>query len=100
MAAYMVFTREKTRNAAALEQYKKLVPPSFQRHPATIRTRLRFAPFVAVMKFWKGLPLKTSLFSSSRATKRQKPGIKVRSIRQHANGGSREETTGAFSPTE
>jgi uncharacterized protein (DUF1330 family) len=37
MAAYMVFTREKTRNAAALEQYKKLVPPSFQRHPATIR---------------------------------------------------------------
>jgi uncharacterized protein (DUF1330 family) len=23
--------------AAALEQYKKLVPPSFQQHPATIR---------------------------------------------------------------
>ena len=94
MAAYMVFTREKTRNAAALEQYKKLVPQVFS------DTRLRFAPFVAVMKYWKGLPLKTSLFSSSRATKRQKPGIKVRSIRQHASGGSREETTGAFSPTE
>jgi uncharacterized protein (DUF1330 family) len=37
MAAYVVFTRERTRNAAQLEQYKLRVPASFQQHPATIR---------------------------------------------------------------
>jgi len=37
MAAYIVITREKTRSAAKLDDYKKLVPPSFQKHPATIR---------------------------------------------------------------
>ncbi|MFZ0276501.1 MAG: DUF1330 domain-containing protein [Candidatus Sulfotelmatobacter sp.] len=35
MSAYVVFTREKTRNAAKLEEYRKLTPPSFQKHPAT-----------------------------------------------------------------
>jgi uncharacterized protein (DUF1330 family) len=35
MAAYAVFIREKTRNAAKLEEYKKTVPASFQKHPAT-----------------------------------------------------------------
>lgn len=36
MAAYVVVTREKTRSAAQLEQYKRLAPASFQEHPATI----------------------------------------------------------------
>ena len=36
MAAYIVITREKTNNPAKLEEYKKLVAPSFQKHPATI----------------------------------------------------------------
>jgi len=35
MAAYVVITREKTRNAAELEEYRKLAPASFQNHPAT-----------------------------------------------------------------
>jgi uncharacterized protein (DUF1330 family) len=37
MAAYVVFTRERTRNAAQMDQYKLRVPASFQQHPATIR---------------------------------------------------------------
>jgi len=35
MAAYAVITREKTRNAAKLEEYKKIAPSSFEKHPAT-----------------------------------------------------------------
>jgi uncharacterized protein (DUF1330 family) len=35
MPAYAVFIREKTRNPAKLDEYKKLVPASFQKHPAT-----------------------------------------------------------------
>jgi uncharacterized protein (DUF1330 family) len=34
MPAYAVFIREKTRNAANLDEYKKLVPASFEKHPA------------------------------------------------------------------
>jgi hypothetical protein len=30
MPAYVVITREKTRDAAELEQYKNLAPPSFE----------------------------------------------------------------------
>lgn len=37
MPAYVVVTREKTRDAAAIEQYKQLTPPSFKEHPAIIR---------------------------------------------------------------
>jgi uncharacterized protein (DUF1330 family) len=37
MSAYIVVTREKTRDAAKLEEYQKLVPASFQKHPAAIR---------------------------------------------------------------
>ena len=37
MPAYVVVTREKTRHAAELEQYKQLAPPSFKEHPAIIR---------------------------------------------------------------
>jgi uncharacterized protein (DUF1330 family) len=36
MPAYAVFIREKTRNAEKLAEYKKLVPPSFEKHPAKI----------------------------------------------------------------
>ena len=37
MPAYVVVTREKTRDAAELEQYKQLAPPAFKEHPAIIR---------------------------------------------------------------
>jgi uncharacterized protein (DUF1330 family) len=37
MPAYMVFTREKTRNAAKLAEYKQLVPPTFVEHPVAVR---------------------------------------------------------------
>ena len=33
MPAYAVVIREKTRNPAKLDEYKKLVPASFQKHP-------------------------------------------------------------------
>ncbi|MGA2356707.1 MAG: DUF1330 domain-containing protein [Terriglobales bacterium] len=36
MPAYAVFIREKTRDAAKLEEYRKLVPASFEKHPARI----------------------------------------------------------------
>jgi uncharacterized protein (DUF1330 family) len=36
MPAYAVFIREKTRNAAKIAEYKKLVPPTFAEHPAKI----------------------------------------------------------------
>ena len=39
MPAYIVVTREKTRNAAELEQYSQLTPPSFKEHPPIIRAR-------------------------------------------------------------
>jgi len=35
MPAYAVVIREKTRNPAKLDEYKKLAPASFQKHPAT-----------------------------------------------------------------
>jgi uncharacterized protein (DUF1330 family) len=34
MPAYAVFIREKTRSSAKLDEYKKLVPASFVKHPA------------------------------------------------------------------
>jgi uncharacterized protein (DUF1330 family) len=37
MPAYVVITREKTRDAAELERYKTLAPPSFEEHPAIFR---------------------------------------------------------------
>ena len=37
MPAYLVVTREKTRDAAELEQYKRLAPPSFKEHSAIVR---------------------------------------------------------------
>lgn len=37
MAAYVVVTRERTRDTARLEQYKELAPASFEQHPATFR---------------------------------------------------------------
>jgi uncharacterized protein (DUF1330 family) len=33
MAAYAVITREKTRNGTKLEEYRKLAPASFEKHP-------------------------------------------------------------------
>jgi len=34
-AAYVIITREKTRSAAELDEYKKIAPASFQKHTAT-----------------------------------------------------------------
>ncbi|HXR38050.1 MAG TPA: DUF1330 domain-containing protein [Terracidiphilus sp.] len=37
MPAYVIITREKTRNAAELEQYKQLTPASFKEHPPMVQ---------------------------------------------------------------
>jgi uncharacterized protein (DUF1330 family) len=37
MAAYVVVTRERTRNAEQMAEYKKLAPASFQQHPVIFR---------------------------------------------------------------
>jgi uncharacterized protein (DUF1330 family) len=37
--AYAVVIREKTRNAAQLDEYRKIVAASFQKHPATFLAR-------------------------------------------------------------
>ena len=37
MPAYVVITRERTRNQSQMEQYKKLAPASFQQHPVIFR---------------------------------------------------------------
>jgi uncharacterized protein (DUF1330 family) len=37
MRAYVLVTREKTRDAAELEQYKQLAAPIFNEHPAIVR---------------------------------------------------------------
>jgi uncharacterized protein (DUF1330 family) len=39
MPAYVVITREKTRNQAQLDQYKELAPASFKDHPVVFRAR-------------------------------------------------------------
>ena len=39
MPAYVVITREKTRNQAQLDQYKELAPASFKEHPVVFRAR-------------------------------------------------------------
>jgi uncharacterized protein (DUF1330 family) len=36
MPAYVVFTREKTRNADQLAKYKELTPQSFEQHPVKV----------------------------------------------------------------
>ena len=35
MTAYAVVIRERTRNAAALDEYRKMAPGSFEKHPVT-----------------------------------------------------------------
>lgn len=37
MSAYVVITREKTRNQSELDQYKRLAPASFEEHPTVFR---------------------------------------------------------------
>lgn len=37
MPAFVVFTREKTRNAERLAKYKEMAPESFKEHPAIMR---------------------------------------------------------------
>ncbi|MCW3475382.1 DUF1330 domain-containing protein [Rhodovastum sp. RN2-1] len=39
MVAYVIFTREKTRNPAQLEVYKEKVPAAFAGHAVTFRAR-------------------------------------------------------------
>ena len=38
MPAYVILTREKTRNEAKLKEYRQLVPASFQKHPGANAT--------------------------------------------------------------
>jgi uncharacterized protein (DUF1330 family) len=37
LPAYVILTREKTRNESQLNEYRQLVPASFQKHPAKFR---------------------------------------------------------------
>lgn len=37
MPAYVVITREKTRDTAQLDQYKQLAPTTFKEHPVVVR---------------------------------------------------------------
>ena len=37
MPAYVVITREKTRDAAQLDKYKQLAPATFKEHPVVVR---------------------------------------------------------------
>lgn len=37
--AYVVAIREKTRNAASMDEYRKALPAVFQKHPATFLAR-------------------------------------------------------------
>ncbi len=37
LPAYVILTREKTRNESRLNEYRQLVPASFQKHPAKFR---------------------------------------------------------------
>ncbi len=37
MSAYVLVTRERTRNATQMDEYKKLAPASFRQHPAIFR---------------------------------------------------------------
>jgi uncharacterized protein (DUF1330 family) len=39
MPAYVVITREKTRNQDQLDQYRELAPASFKEHPVVFRAR-------------------------------------------------------------
>jgi len=39
MPAYVVVTREKTRDQAHLDRYKELAPASFKEHPVVFRAR-------------------------------------------------------------
>jgi hypothetical protein len=92
MAAYIVITREKTRNRAKLEEYKKLAPVRFQHTRPPI-----FAPFIAVVKSWKEPRLRTLSLSNFPAMTQRWLGITAQNTKPHPSTVSMAETT-ASSP--
>ena len=92
MPAYAVFIREKTRNVAKLDEYKKLVPTSFQKHPA------KFLALHGRSEVLEGAQSEEIIILEFPATKRRRLGITARSIKPHASTDSKAETTGASSP--
>lgn len=92
MPAYAVVIREKTRNPAKLDEYKKLVPASFQKHP------MKFLALHGRSEVLEGPKCEEIIILEFPATKRRKPGITARNMRPHANTASRAETTVSSSP--
>jgi hypothetical protein len=92
MSAYVVITREKTRNQSELDQYKRLAPASFEEHqPCFALTRVD-------VQFWKARRSRTSLFLNSPAARRRRLGITVRPIKPHLSTAFREGITGSSLP--
>ncbi len=52
MSVYMVFTREKTKDAQELATYNQQVPATLAGH------RSSFSPFMGRKRTWKGLRMK------------------------------------------
>ena len=88
MPAYVILTREKTRNEAKLNEYRQLVPASFQKHPAKFRAT----------KSWKVPQSKRLSSSNSPLSKMPPPGITAPNIKPLANAVSKAATTAASSP--
>jgi hypothetical protein len=63
LPAYLILTREKTRDESQLNEYRQLVPASLQKHPAN------FAPSMVATKSWKVPQSKKSSSSNSPASK-------------------------------
>jgi uncharacterized protein (DUF1330 family) len=93
MGAYVVFTRERTRNAAQMDQYRLRVPASFQQHPATIRAIHGRHEVLEGPAIEEIIILEFPTYA-----RRPRLGIKVRNIRPPASIASRVGTTAASSP--
>jgi hypothetical protein len=93
MTAYIVITREKTRSQAKLEEYKQLARSVSNNTRPPI-----FAPFMAVVKFWKDPRSRTLSLSNSPAMKQRWLGITAQNTKPHPSPVSRAETTASSSP--
>ena len=92
MPAYVILTREQTRNEAKLNEYRQLVPASFK------STLPNFAPSTAATKSWKVPQSKKLSSSNSPLSKMPPPGITAPNIKPLANAVSKAATTAASSP--
>jgi uncharacterized protein (DUF1330 family) len=92
MPAYVVITREKTRNADRLEQYRKLAPASFEQHPVTFRA------IHGRHEVLEGPAIEDIIILEFPAMKRLRPGIAAPHTKLPANTASRAAITAAFLP--